>query len=208
MHMDKIRVVLIEDDVDWIKIIETIIDNEDDMMLVACSRTKEEAIKLSGALNQIDIFLVDINLTEDNLDGIYTALELKRSESSKIIMLTSMSDEEVIQQAFTAGATDYILKKDVTRIPEIIRSSYHETPPIQALIKDYARLKSEEQLKELTTAERGVYDLVEQGYSRSEIQRKLIKSDNTIKNQIKNILKKLSVSSMKEAIQKVKSGGL
>lgn len=206
--MDKIRVVLIEDDVDWIKIIETIIDNEDDMMVVACSRTKEEAIKVSGALNQIDIFLVDINLTEDNLDGIYTALELKRSESSKIIMLTSMSDEEVIQQAFTAGATDYILKKDVTRIPEIIRSSYHETPPIQALIKDYARLKSEEQLKELTTAERGVYDLVEQGYSRSEIQRKLIKSDNTIKNQIKNILKKLSVSSMKEAIQKVKSGGL
>ncbi|MGE7609676.1 response regulator [Peribacillus frigoritolerans] len=206
--MDKIRVVLIEDDEDWIKLIETIIGNEDDMMLVACSRTKEEAIKLSRALNHIDIFLVDINLTEDNLDGIYTALELKRSESSKIIMLTSMSDEEVIQQAFTAGATDYILKKDATRIPEIIRSSYHETPPIQALIKDYVRLKSEEQLKELTTAERGVYDLIEQGYSRSEIQKKLIKSDNTIKNQIKNILKKLSVSSMKEAIQKVKSGGL
>lgn len=208
MHMDKIRVVLIEDDEDWIKLIETIIGNEDDMMLVACSRTKEEAIELSGALNQIDIFLVDINLTEDNLDGIYTALELKRSESSKIIMLTSMSDEEVIQQAFTAGATDYILKKDATRIPDIIRSSYHESPPIQALIKDYVRLKCEEQLKELTTAERGVYDLIEQGYSRSEIQKKLIKSDNTIKNQIKNILKKLSVSSMKEAIQKVKSGGL
>lgn len=206
--MDKIRVVLIEDDQDWIKIIETIIGDEDDMMLVGCGRTQEEAIKLSRALDQIDIYLVDINLTEGNLDGIYTALELKRSESSKIIMLTSMSDEEVIQQAFTAGATDYILKKDAPHIPEIIRSSYHETPPIQALIKDYVRLKSEEQLKELTTAERRVYDLIEQGYSRSEIQKKLIKSDNTIKNQIKNILKKLSVSSMKEAIQKVKSGGL
>lgn len=206
--MDKIRVVLIEDDEDWIKIIETIIGDEDDMMVVGCGRTKEEAIKLSKALDQIDIYLVDINLTEDNLDGIYTALELKQSESSKIIMLTSMSDEEVIQQAFTAGATDYILKKDATHIPEIIRSTYSESPPIQALIKDYVRLKSEEQLKELTTAERVVYDLIEQGYSRSEIQKKLIKSDNTIKNQIKNILKKLSVSSMKEAIQKVKSGGL
>lgn len=123
-------------------------------------------------------------------------------------MLTSMSDEEVIQQAFTAGATDYILKKDATHIPEIIRSTYNDAPPIQALIKDYVRLKIEEQLKDLTTAERVVYDLIEQGYSRSEIQKKLIKSDNTIKNQIKNILKKLSVSSMKEAIQKVKSGGL
>lgn len=206
--MDKIRVVLIEDDEDWIKIIETIIGDEDDMMVVGCGRTQEEAIKLSKALDQIDIYLVDINLTEDNLDGIYTALELKKSESSKIIMLTSMSDEEVIQQAFTAGATDYILKKDATHIPEIIRSTYNDAPPIQALIKDYVRLKIEEQLKDLTTAERVVYDLIEQGYSRSEIQKKLIKSDNTIKNQIKNILKKLSVSSMKEAIQKVKSGGL
>lgn len=203
-----IRIVLIEDDPDWLSIIENIIGKEEDMILVGCAQTQKEGITVSQALNNIDIFLVDINLSGANLDGIYTALELERSKSSKIIMLTSMSDEEVIQQAFAAGASNYILKKDAARIPEIIRSTCYQTPPIQALIKDYCRLKSEEQLKELTPAEREVYNLVEQGYSRREIPKKLIKSDNTVKNQIKNILKKLSVSSMKEAIQKVKTGGL
>ncbi|MBD1383430.1 response regulator [Metabacillus arenae] len=135
------------------------------------AQTQQEGITLSHTLNNIDIFLVDINLSVANLDGIYTALELNRSKSSKIIMLTSMSDEEVIQQAFTAGASNYILKKDATRIPEIIRSTYYETPPIQDLLKDYCRLKNEEQLKELTPAEREVYDFVEQGYSRRKIQK-------------------------------------
>jgi DNA-binding NarL/FixJ family response regulator len=206
--MEQIRVALVEDDSDWWKIIETIIGREDDMILIGCGKTKEEALKLSEALDHIDIFLIDINLTNNNLDGIYAALELKENRNLKIIMLTSMSDEEVIQKSFAAGAVDYILKKDVNRIAEIIRSTYEGTTPIQALIKDYNRLKDEEQLKELTTAERQVYDLVEKGYSRREMQKKLVKSENTLKNQIKNILKKLSVSSTKEAIRKVKSRGL
>jgi DNA-binding NarL/FixJ family response regulator len=206
--MEQIRVALVEDDSDWWKIIETIIGKEDDMILIGCGKTKEEALKLSEALDHIDIFLIDINLTNNNLDGIYAALELKENRNLKIIMLTSMSDEEVIQKSFAAGAVDYILKKDVNRIAEIIRSTYAGTTPIQALIKDYNRLKDEEQLKELTTAERQVYDLVEKGYSRREMQKKLVKSENTLKNQIKNILKKLSVSSTKEAIRKVKSRGL
>jgi NarL family two-component system response regulator LiaR len=206
--MEQIRVALVEDDSDWWKIIETIIGKEDDMILIGCGKTKEEALKLSEVLDHIDIFLIDINLTNNNLDGIYAALELKENRNLKIIMLTSMSDEEVIQKSFAAGAVDYILKKDVNRIAEIIRSTYEGTTPIQALIKDYNRLKDEEQLKELTTAERQVYDLVEKGYSRKEMQKKLVKSENTLKNQIKNILKKLSVSSTKEAIRKVKSRGL
>ena len=204
-----IRVVLIEDDPDWLSIMENIIGKEEDMMLVGCAQTQEEGITLSHALSNIDIFLVDINLSGANLDGIYTALELKRSKTSKVIMLTSLSDEEVIQQAFTAGATNYILKKDATRIPEIIRSTYHaETNPVEVLLKDYRRMKTEEQLKDLTNAERAVYQLMEKGLSRSEIQQKLVKSSNTIKNQIQSILKKLSVSDVKAAINKARSGGI
>ncbi|MGO1102065.1 response regulator transcription factor (plasmid) [Priestia megaterium] len=204
-----IRVVLIEDDPDWLSIMENIIGKEEDMMLVGCAQTQEEGITLSHALSNIDIFLVDINLSGANLDGIYTALELKRSKTSKVIMLTSLSDEEVIQQAFTAGATNYILKKDAARIPEIIRSTYHaETNPVEVLLKDYRRMKTEEQLKDLTNAERTVYQLMEKGLSRSEIQEKLVKSSNTIKNQIQSILKKLSVSDVKAAINKARSGGI
>ncbi|WRU93596.1 hypothetical protein RYX51_11015 [Priestia filamentosa] len=47
--MNPIRVVLIEDDIDWLNIMETIIGNEDDIVLVGCGTTKEEAINLSKA---------------------------------------------------------------------------------------------------------------------------------------------------------------
>jgi NarL family two-component system response regulator LiaR len=49
---------------------------------------------------------------------------------------------------------------------------------------------------------------MEKGLSRSEIQEKLVKSSNTIKNQIQSILKKLSVSDVKAAINKARSGGI
>ncbi|MBY0030505.1 MULTISPECIES: response regulator transcription factor [Priestia] len=204
-----IRVVLIEDDPDWLSIMENIIGKEEDMMLVGCAQTQREGITLSHALSNIDIFLVDINLSGANLDGIYTALELKRSKTSKVIMLTSLSDEEVIQQAFTAGATNYILKKDAVRIPEIIRSTYHtETNPVEVLLKDYRRMKTEEQLKDLTNAEREVFEYIEKGYSRKKITLETHKSDNTLKTHFKNIFKKLSVSNTKDLINKVKTGGL
>ncbi|WP_025691511.1 response regulator [Paenibacillus zanthoxyli] len=206
--MDKIRVLLIEDDADWKKIIEILLCNEKDMILVGYATTKEEAIRLASTL-QIDVFLIDINLTDNNLDGIYTALELKESGRDwKMIMLTSMNEEEVIQKSFVAGASNYVLKKSVSEIPNMIRKIHYDQSPLEALVKDYCRLKQEEQLKELTPAEREIYELVEQGLTRSEMEKKLIKTESTIKNQIKNILRKLSVSNTKEAVKKAKSGGL
>ncbi|MES9760033.1 LuxR C-terminal-related transcriptional regulator, partial [Priestia megaterium] len=150
-----------------------------------------------------------INLSGVNLDGIYTALELEREKTSKVIMLTSMSEEDIIQKAFMAGASDYILKKDVHRIPEIIRSNYNnESSPVEAVLKEFRRLKSEEQLKDLTNAEREVFEYIEKGYSRKKITLETHKSDNTLKTHFKNIFKKLSVSNTKDLINKVKTGGL
>ena len=76
------------------------------------------------------------------------------------------------------------------------------------LIDDFNKLKKQEQLKDLTNAEKDLFELLEKGYSRSEIQEKLIKTENTIKTQIKNILKKLGVKNTKEAVRKVQTRGI
>lgn len=207
--MNPIRVALIEDDVQWLNIMQTIISQEEDMVLVGLGSTKEEAVSLSKTIDNIDIFLIDINLTGANLDGIYAALDLEKKSDEKVVMLTSLDDKDVIQQAFMAGATNYILKKDVHRIAEIIRTTYFGGFSVfDAVLEDYRNLKSEQQLKDLTGAERNVYKLMEEGLSRKEIQKRLVKSNNTIKNQMQSIFRKLSVSNVKAAINKVKSGGL
>lgn len=205
----KIKVAIVEDDLEWIELLKIILFKEEDILLVGVATNKDEAVRLSQALDQIDIFLVDINLTENNLDGIFVALELReKNYTGKVIMLTSMMEEEIVRKSFVAGVSNYFLKKNAHELPSLIRKAYAERTPIEILANDYCRLKQEEQLKSLTPVERELYELAENGMTRAEMERKLLKSENTIKGQIKKMLRKLEASSTKEAIRKVKSGGL
>jgi NarL family two-component system response regulator LiaR len=79
---------------------------------------------------------------------------------------------------------------------------------MEALLKEFTRLKREEQLKELTAAEREVFDMIEQGYTQSQIGRMLHKTESTLKNQVNKLLKKLGVRSSREAVKKVRRKGL
>lgn len=205
----KIKVAIVEDDLEWIELLKIILFKEEDILLVGVATNKDEAVRLSQALDQIDIFLVDINLTENNLDGIFVALELRENNyPGKVIMLTSMIEEEIVQKSFVAGVSNYFLKKNAPELPSLIRKAYAERTPIEILANDYCRLKQEEKLKALTPAERQLYELAESGMTRIEMERKLLKSENTIKGQIKKLLRKLEASNTKEAIRKVKSGGI
>ncbi|OLO25102.1 hypothetical protein BTA37_29910 [Priestia megaterium] len=56
-------------------------------------------------------------------------------------------------------------------------------------------------MNQLTKAEQEVFALAIDGHSISEIQNILHKEECTIKNQRKNILKKLNTPSMTEAVQ-------
>ncbi|OVE34118.1 hypothetical protein CCZ20_28225 [Priestia aryabhattai] len=209
-----IKVVLIEDDLEWLHSIQTIIKAENDIELVGYGSTEEDTLRLAKDIDEIDIFLVDINLTGAKLDGIHAAYELQKLQSKndkkwKVVILTCLGDKDVITKAFTAGAVNYILKKDVHNIANIIRSTYAGNfTAIEAMLEDYRDLKYEQQLTNLTQSERIVFDMMEKGYSRQSIQKQLSKSNNTIKNQIQSIFKKLSVKNIKDAIEKAKSGGL
>ncbi|WP_425203936.1 DNA-binding response regulator [Priestia megaterium] len=209
-----IKVVLIEDDLEWLHSIQTIIKAEKDIELVGYGSTEEDTLRLARDIDKVDIFLVDINLTGAKLDGIHAAYELKKMQSLdnskwKVIMLTCLSEKDVIIKAFAAGAVNYILKKDMHNIANIIRSTYvGNFTAIEAMLEDYRDLKYEQQLTNLTQSERVVFNMLEKGYSRQSMQEELSKSKNTIKNQIQSIFKKLSVRNIKDAIEKAKSGGL
>ncbi|MDF2660980.1 MAG: two component transcriptional regulator, LuxR family, partial [Paenibacillus sp.] len=56
--------------------------------------------------------------------------------------------------------------------------------------------------------ERELFGLLEAGYTQREIGGKLYKAESTLKNQVNKMLKKLRVKSSKEAVEKVRRGGL
>lgn len=205
--MDNIKVLLVEDDPIWIRNMQKFLSKHEDILIVGAASNKQEAVKLAEAL-EIDIVLMDINLDKNNYDGIYAVREILEVKKVKIIMLTCLLEKDIITKAFTAGAVNYVSKENYQDIPNVIRQVHNNKSPIEALLSEFSRLKKEEQLKDLSNSEREIYDLIEQGYSRTQIEERLFKTKNTIKVQIKSLLSKLGVRSSKDAVRKVSYKGL
>ncbi len=202
-----IKVLIIEDDPDWASALTSYLSRERDLLVVGAASTSEEALSLAGTL-AFDVALMDIQLEGSRLDGIQTAMLLHERSTAKIIMLTSLTDEQSMTQSFTAGAVHYLDKSRYEELPHAIRSAFRHPAPMEALLKELGRLQREEQLKGLTGAEREVFELIEQGYTQPQIEKKLYKAESTLKNQVNKMLKKLGVKSSKEAVNKVRRRGL
>jgi len=205
--MDKIQVAIVEDDLGWLKALTSFLNKQDDILVEGTATNREDAVNLART-SIFDVIIMDINLNENKRDGILAAVEILQSVKVKIIMLTSLKDDEIITDSFTAGAVNYISKENYIEIPNAIRTAFHNDSPIEVLLNEFSKLKREEQLKELSCSEKQVYDLLEKGYTKVGIESKLYKTANTVKSQVKQILRKLGVSSSKEAVLKVKTRGL
>ncbi|MBU8713410.1 response regulator transcription factor [Brevibacillus sp. FSL K6-0770] len=205
--MEAIKVFLVEDDPVWRKGLIDYLNKEPDLAVVGEAGTKAEAVERflnAGA----DIVLMDINLTENNLDGIETAMELISLQADcKIIMLTSLTAEDVIVESFSAGAVNYISKSSFKEIPEAIRAAHNRQSAIHptaaaALRNEFLRLKNEENQKLLSPAEKDILQLIHQGKTQTQIEQSLHITKRTIKNHINRILKKMGVKTSKEAASK------
>lgn len=187
-----IRVMLVEDDPFWQDHISADLADEPDIEVMATAKTKEEAIA-AFEKTDIDVILMDINLTGNNLDGLEAAeqiLRMRPQDPVKIIMLTSITEAEVVMKSFRVGALNYINKSSYQDILHAIREAYNGRAAIHA---DAARImRSEVQLQELTPMEREVFDLRKDGLSKREISERLHKSTNTIKTQLRSIKNKLT----------------
>ncbi|MNW37342.1 Transcriptional regulatory protein LiaR [compost metagenome] len=190
--MTSIRIMLVEDDPFWRDHISADLTDEADIEVVGVATTKEEAIDMASRIN-IDVILMDINLTGNNLDGLEAAEHILRQQTNhdtKIIMLTSITEAEIVMKSFRLGALNYINKSSYQDILNAIRDAYSGKASIHS---DAAKvMRNEVQLMELSPTEREVFDLRKTGLSKREISEKLHKSTNTIKTQLRSIKNKLT----------------
>lgn len=216
--MSRIRLVIVEDDQDWLRGLTSYLKKEADIEVIGTASSGQEAVELLEQI-EADVVLMDIMMS-DNPDGIWAAAEIVQCTSSRVIMLTSMEDKEFIFEAFKAGAVDYMVKSNFTEIPQAIRNAYanrsaiHPTAAAQ-MREEFRRLKKlehEVRVKELrnllTPTEIQVLDLIEKGHTQTQIADKFVVSIRTIKVHVGNILRKLGGKSSKEAAQKAKDMGI
>jgi two-component system, NarL family, response regulator DevR len=187
--LGKIKVMLVEDDLRWQRDIAEDLSMEPDIEVVEIVSTKEEAIEAAKELD-LDVILMDINLTEDHLDGIEATLEIVHLEKGiKIIMLTALGDRDVIVKAIEYGAVNYVNKSSFLDIIACIREAYRNqislNPDATAAILREIRLKS------LTPMEKNIYSLKEDGYTRPQMAQYFHTTLDTIGTHMKNISRKL-----------------
>src|SRR5690554_1997543 len=122
--MNQIRVFIIEDDMVWLKGLSEFLLENADLHIVGTAYNQAQALEQLTHI-EVDVLLMDIMLDQSKLDGIELAFQLICLTSAKIIMLTSLSEERFIVEAFSAGVTNYIQKFNFKEIPDAIRAAYH-----------------------------------------------------------------------------------
>ncbi len=185
--MKTIRVQIVEDDADFLYLLECTLSKDPRFELCSSCKNSETAISIAIAENP-DIVLMDLNLSGKELDGIETARTIRLNTNARVVILTSYEDHETIIHASTrAFASAYLYKSSFSAlIPTLIATAQGVT--------SQAHLICSLLLSPLTDAERSVllYTLGQDVGLHS--------SSKTIANQQTGILHKLGLSGKKELI--------
>ncbi|MGB7876966.1 MAG: response regulator transcription factor [Anaerolineales bacterium] len=188
-----------------------VLNDEPDITVVGCASTIDNAIKIIRE-NEADVVLVSIHLpSQGALELIRTIKEV--APSIKILALGLLDNENLVLEYVEAGAVGYILQESsVDELIEAVRLTQREEAKVStkvaaALLDRLSKLsifftRVESNLLEkkmLTNRELEVLEYIYQGFTNQEIASQLVLEVGTVKNHIHNILKKLNVSSRKEA---------
>jgi len=196
-----IKVLLVDDEKlirDGLKII---LDSYDDIEIVGSACNGMEAYLICGK-SFVDIILMDIRMPDfDGVQG--TKLIKKEYPSIKIIILTTFSDMEYIQDALHYGASGYLLKdSDYDLIYQSIKTAHvgnvviHPNVAGKLLNHETIEKHSSKEIQkqyDLSNQDIKIIQAVAEGKSNKEIAEVFYLSEGTIKNSITQILGKLEL---------------
>lgn len=140
-----------------------------------------------------DVVLMDIRMPV--CDGVTATGKIKASfPETKIVMLTTFTDDGYIASAIDAGAEGYLLKSTpADGIIERIRAVEKGAMVFDKGVKLSAKKKMTVSFPDLTERENEVLLLVASGLSNNEIAAKLYLSQGTVRNAVSSILEKLDL---------------
>jgi two-component system response regulator DevR len=174
--------------------------------VVAEARDAQEAIDML-LRHEPDIVVMDIRLPGKNgIEATQDILEIR--PQTKVIMLTSHADDDVLFDAISAGASGYVLKQigsdDLIRALEMVGRGQSMLDPtltqkVFQRVRESARKAEDEYFAALTQQELHILAYITEGLTNREIAERVFLSEKTVRNYVSSILSKLNLSSRAEA---------
>ncbi len=202
--MNKIRVLVVEDQAVVREGIVAILSFQPDIEVVGQAGDGLEAVQLAQA-TQPDVILLDLVMPRQ--DGLTTIPKLKEvMPEGRILVLTSFAEGERVFQAIKAGALGYLLK-DATRdqllqaIRDVAQGQGSLQPSIaMKMIQEIHQSASADWSPDpLTRREEETLRLIARGLTNQEIAAKLGVHERTVAKYVSSILDKLHLANRTQA---------
>lgn len=199
--MSKTRVMLV-DDHEIVRLgLMTLINDQPGMEIVAEAGTASEALR-AVERHKPQVVLMDVRLPGEG--GIEAARQITaRFPETRVVMLTSFADDELVVRAIRAGAVGYVLKQVGNE--ELIRAieaaargeallDPSTTARLLSRVREVERKIEEDAFRDLSGRELQVLAEVARGKTNSEIGAVLNLGEKTVRNYVSSILDKLHLS--------------
>ncbi len=199
--------IIIVDDHEVVRLgLRTLLERHPDFTVVGEAATAKEAVQQTLLLRP-NVVVMDIRLPGGSgIDACRKIVE--QAPETKVIMLTSYAEDEMLFDAIAAGACGYVLKQigsdDLVRAIETVGEGEALLDPaltqrVFARVREAARKEQEEAFAGLTDQEMRVLAQVAEGKTNREIAGVMFLGEGTVRNYVSSILRKLNLTNRAEA---------
>lgn len=198
-------VVLYDDNRDLRESISNLVKTSDEFYLLAafenCNQVEKDIIELRP-----DVILMDIDMP--GVNGIEAVKKIRQfNRHTPVIMLTVFDDNKNVFDAICAGASGYLLKKNISEklilaIHEVLDGGAPMSPNIAKMVIQSMQSVKGSDPYNLTLREREILSSLSRGNSYKMIAAELFISPETVRTHLKRIYEKLQVRSQTEAVSK------
>src|SRR5437879_867036 len=217
VRMEMIRVIIVDEQPLFRQGIRSTLEQMGDCAIIGDSTNADEIFELARAGNP-DVAIIDASL--NSIDSLEIARQMRHlAPRMAIIILTPSEDEERLFQSIKVGAAAYYTRNitpgDLTEAVRkvsvgeyLINDDVLSKPQLASrVLKSFRELRLEKETtpakdlySPLSSREVEILDYIARGNSNKEIAKSLKISDQTVKNHITSILKKLSVNDRTAAV--------
>ncbi|KWV29441.1 LuxR family transcriptional regulator [Micromonospora rifamycinica] len=197
--MTAIRVMLVDDQELLRASLRTVLSVDERIEVTHDVANGRDAIEVVRR-HRLDVVLMDIRMP--GMDGVAATAEIVRiAPATRVLMLTTFDDDDLVVAAIRAGASGY-LTKDVRptalaqAVCDVASGTSALAPGVAATVLDLVRqapMRRAGALDGLTPREVEIFGLLARGRSNGEICAELVLSENTVKSHVRSVLQKLGL---------------